>query len=150
MFPYGKDAQCSPRYTDQSKLRYYFMPSLGLRYLAAVARQAGHTVEILNCLKERMTYEGFDDLLRFSSYDVVGFQTFSYDLNSVKRHLSIVRARLPRAVTVAGGAHPSGDPVGTLTYLSELDFAFQGEAETGCAALGADDHADTLCCHPCV
>jgi anaerobic magnesium-protoporphyrin IX monomethyl ester cyclase len=110
---------------------YVVMPSLGLGYLAAVARRAGHSVTILNCLKEQMTYGDFDRYIRERTFDVIGFQVFSYDLNSVKRHLALIKAASPRTVTVAGGAHPSGDPEGTLRYLADLDYAFQGEAEAG-------------------
>ncbi len=110
---------------------YVVMPSLGLGYLAAVSRQTGHDVSILNCLKERMTYDDFARVIQERHYDVIGFQVFSYDLNSVKRHLALVKSCSPRTITVAGGAHPSGDPEGTMRYLTDLDFAFQGEGETG-------------------
>ncbi len=110
---------------------YVVMPSLGLGYLAAVARDSGHDVTILNCLKEGLTYDEFGTRVARGGYDVVGFQLFSYDLNSLKKHLAAVRSARPEAVTVAGGAHPSGDPRGTLEYLADLDFAFAGEAEIG-------------------
>ena len=110
---------------------YVVMPSLGLGYLASVARRAGHQVTVLNCLKERMTYDEFGRYIEAGRFDVIGFQLFSYDLNSVKRHLALVRSMSPGTVTVAGGAHPSGDPEGTLRYLTDLDYAFQGEAEAG-------------------
>lgn len=110
---------------------YVVMPSLGLGYLAAVSRQAGHHVYIVNCLKERMTYDDFARVIQEQHYDVIGFQVFSYDLDSVKRHLAIIKSIFPSAVTIAGGAHPSGDPEGTMHYLADLDFAFQGEGEIG-------------------
>lgn len=110
---------------------YVVMPSLGLGYLASVSREAGHDVTILDCLKERMTHESFERYIRGNRFDVVGFQAFSYDLHSIRKHLEAVRSAGRGAVTVAGGAHPSGDPVGTLAYLKHLDFAFRGEAEIG-------------------
>jgi anaerobic magnesium-protoporphyrin IX monomethyl ester cyclase len=99
--------------------------------LAAVLHQEEHSVTIMNCIKEQMTYDGFYKHISREKYDVIGFQMFSYDLNSVKKHLKIVREILPSSVTVAGGPHPSGDPEGTLLSLEQLDFAFQGEAEIG-------------------
>lgn len=110
---------------------YVVMPSLGLGYLAAAAREAGHEVAILDCGKERLTHQGFARRLRERRWDVVGFQVFTYDLNSVKRHLALVRAQSPGTTTVAGGAHPSGDPTGTMEELADLDYAFRGEAEGG-------------------
>jgi anaerobic magnesium-protoporphyrin IX monomethyl ester cyclase len=110
---------------------YVVMPSLGLGYLAAVARRAGHTVTVLNCIKEKTTYESFGSFIAGGSFDIMGFQVFSYDLNSVRRHLDIVKQVRPAVITVAGGPHPSGDPKGIMKYLPQLDFAFQGEAEIG-------------------
>lgn len=107
------------------------MPSLGLGYLASELLRDKHEVRILNCLKEKLTYESFANLIREESYDIYGFQMFSYDVSSVKKHLEIVRSINPSAITVAGGAHPSGDPIGTLKSLKALDFAFCGEAEIG-------------------
>lgn len=110
---------------------YVIMPSLGLGYLASVARQAGHSVNILNCLKEKMTHEDFGQFIKENKFDLVGFQVFSYDLISVKKHLSFIKSFSSDIITVAGGAHPSGDPDGTIRYLPELDYAFKGEAEIG-------------------
>lgn len=110
---------------------YVVMPSLGLGYLASVAIRAGCEVKILNCIKEKMTYEGFGRYIGQEAFDVIGFQLFSYDLNSVRKHISIIRSVSPRSVVIAGGAHPSGDPAGTMSYLKELDYAFQCEAEAG-------------------
>ncbi len=110
---------------------YVIMPSLGLGYLASIAREEGHNVEILNCMKERVKPEDFTKFLGNKRYDLIGFQVFSYDLYFVKKYLQIIKELSPDTITVAGGAHPSGDPEGTLEYLSELDYAFKGEAEIG-------------------
>lgn len=110
---------------------YIIMPSLGLGYIAALADKAGHAVKILNCVKENMSYRDFANFIRLNHFDLIGFQVFSYDLDSVKKHLSSIKANSPDTITVAGGAHPSGDPEGIMSYLPELDYAFQGEAEVG-------------------
>ncbi len=110
---------------------YVIMPSLGLGYLASELLKDKHEVRILNCLKEKLTYASFADLVRKEPFDIYGFQMFSYDFSSLKKHLEIVKSINPAAVTVAGGAHPSGDPAGTLKALKDLDFAFRGEAEIG-------------------
>lgn len=110
---------------------YVIMPSLGLGYLASVLRQSGHEVSVLNCIKERMSYEDFGRFIRNNRFDIVGFQVFSYDLNSVKKHIELIRKSRQETIIVAGGAHPSGDPLGTMAYLTELNYAFKGEAEIG-------------------
>lgn len=110
---------------------YVIMPSLGLGYLASRARTKGHTVTILNCLKEKMRFKDFQIYLKHNQFDVIGFQMYSYDLNPVKKHIHIIKSISPSTVTIAGGPHPSGAPRQTLEYLTELDFAFRGESEIG-------------------
>lgn len=110
---------------------YVIMPSLGLGYLASVARESGHEVEILNCLKERIKPKDFGKYIKNKRYDIIGFQLFSYDLYIVKEYIKVIKELSTKTITIAGGAHPSGDPVGTMEYLSELDYAFKGEAEIG-------------------
>ncbi len=110
---------------------YVIMPSLGLGYLASVSRIKGHNVDIIDCMKERMSIEDFGHFIKNNLYDVIGLQVFSYDLPSLKKYLSLIKRNNPDTITVAGGAHPSGDPFGILDFLPELDYAFKGEAEIG-------------------
>jgi radical SAM superfamily enzyme YgiQ (UPF0313 family) len=110
---------------------YVIMPNLGLGYLAAILRQSGHEVAILNCLLEKLSAKDFKERIPAISPDVIGFQLFSYDLNIVKEYLVAARETIPNVTLVAGGPHPSGDPEGTLSYLPELDYVFKGEAEIG-------------------
>lgn len=112
---------------------YVVMPMLGLGYLASVAKKYNHSVDFLDCKKEGLSYKGFEDYIENNKYDLICFQVFSYDINSVKRHMDIIRKHQRDAVIIAGGAHPSGDPAGTLLYLKDLDFAFKGESEIGFA-----------------
>lgn len=110
---------------------YVIMPSLGLGYLAAVLSAKGHAVSILDCKKERMTYEGFSEYIRKEHFDIIGFQVYSYDISTIRKHLAIVRQSSPKTITIAGGPHPTGDPAGILNDLKDIDYAFQGEAEIG-------------------
>ena len=107
------------------------IPSLGLGYLAAILLSKGHDVSVLNCMKERITYDSFTNYIQQNRFDVIGFQIFSYDINSVKRHVEIIRNCSTATTIIAGGPHPSGDPVGTMKCIEGIDFAFQGEAEKG-------------------
>lgn len=110
---------------------YVIMPSLGLGYLAAILTGKGNDVTILNCIKERLTLEEFGARIQLEHFELIGFQLFSYDLSSARRHLAIIRRYSPGTIVIAGGAHPSGDPAGTMVYLEDLEYAFQGEAEIG-------------------
>jgi len=108
---------------------YVIMPNLGLGYLAAALRKQGHQVKILHCAKEKMDYSGWESFVRENKYDLFGFQVFSYDLDSVKKHISIIKKYQPESYLIAGGPHPSGAPKQTIESLSDIDFAFAGEAE---------------------
>lgn len=107
------------------------MPSLGLGYIASVLRENNHEVKILNCIKERFTFNSFSEYVIKNKYDVYAFQMFSYDLKPVKRHLEIIKRCYPDSVTIVGGYHPSGDPDGVLKSLYHADYGFVSEAEIG-------------------
>lgn len=111
------------------------VPSLGLGYLAAVLRAAGHRVTIVDGMRERMAPSAFARRLAAASYDVVGFQAFTCDLPQVRDLTRIARERLPAATLVLGGPHASADPAHALGYLADVDFAFRGEAERGLVEL---------------
>ena len=110
---------------------YVVMPSLGLGYIASVLRENNHEVKILNCIKEKVTFNSFLEYVIKNKYDVYAFQMFSYDLNPVKKHLGIIKRCYPDSVTIVGGYHPSGDPEGVLKCLDHADFGFVSEAEIG-------------------
>lgn len=110
---------------------YVIMPMLGLGYLASVAKRYGCDVAILDCKREGFDYRDFENYIKDRHFDLIGFQIFTYDLNSVKRHVDIIRKYNKEAIIIGGGAHPSGDPAGILGYINNLDFAFKGEGEIG-------------------
>lgn len=109
-------------------------PNLGLGYIAAALRDNGFNVEIWDGVKKHMTKKKLQDRLRLSDYDVAGFQTYTRSVKEVQDSLEIVKLDNPKTVTVIGGPHPSGDPVGSLMYL-KTDYAFRGEAEIGLVQL---------------
>ena len=106
-------------------------PDIGLGYLATQIRNTGHTVKILDCLKEKIDPKGIKKEIQEYQPEVVGFKSYTMDLPWVKEASLAVKAINPRIVTLVGGPHPSGDPGHTLRYLKEIDFAFRGEAEVG-------------------
>ncbi len=106
-------------------------PDLGIGYLAATLRAAGHEVEILDCIKEKLDMERFTKHFSNNRYDVVGFKAFAVDLSTVRESLKIIEKTRPEAVRIVGGPAPSGAPLEVMEYLSNVDFAFAGEAEMG-------------------
>ena len=111
------------------------MPSLGLGYIAAMTRAAGHEAFILHCLKENYTFADFTAYMKEHQFDVIAMQMFSFDITPIKRHLAIIKQHQPQAVTIVGGYHPSGDREGVLITLPQVDYAIASEAELAFPAL---------------
>lgn len=121
--------------------QYYFTvaPNLGLGYLAASLRNAGHEVSLLDCDKERMTPERFGAFLRQGAFDMVGFQLYTNCLGMAARQVRIARQALPHATLIAGGPHASGDPQQTLSFLGDIDALVIGEGEAAIVDLARLD-----------
>ncbi len=122
----------------------YALPPIGLAYVAASLRQAGHEVEIIDVTGEAidrftpidesgvLLRRGLTDeeiLERLGPSDVIGFGlTFSQDWLEARGLIRAVRERHPRAVLVAGGEHFTAEPVGAMQD-SPLDFILEGEGD---------------------
>lgn len=112
--------------------RFNSTPDIGQGYLAALARQSGHSVAYLDCLLERCSYLDFRHRIEGLHPDLVGIKVFSCDAQSAAAMLRIVNEALPAALTVIGGPHPSCEaPERLFEQFPGLDYAFAGEAEPG-------------------
>ena len=67
------------------------VPPLGLAYLAAVARQAGHTVAILDAFAEGLTWDAFEARVRSAQADLIGITGMTPVADSVQRAIRICR-----------------------------------------------------------
>lgn len=105
-------------------------PNIGLGYIATSLRKNGFQVEIWDGIKKGLTIEKLNKRLKITDYDVAGFQIFTRSVKGAQEGLKVVKTFNPKAITIVGGPHPSGDPEGSMNYLMP-DFAFRGEAEEG-------------------
>ncbi len=113
IYPYFK-----PR-RDRSIFRF---PPLGVAYLAAALRAAGHEVEVLDCtfLEPATAYGRVAD----GNEDVVGVYSM---LTMRPAGLEFGRlARLRGALTIVGGPLPSCDPE---SFVDDFDLVVRGEGE---------------------
>ncbi|MDP2939844.1 MAG: radical SAM protein [Candidatus Omnitrophota bacterium] len=108
-------------------------PPVGLGYLATSVRKSGHSVRILDCVKEQMDFLKFEYFIKNNNFDVIGITVWSLSLREVKNSLEIIKRNNPKAITVIGGPHPSALPEDSLRFFREVDFGFKGEAEIGFA-----------------
>ena len=106
-------------------------PNIGLGYLATALRKNGCLVDIWDGIKKNMTKKKLDERLRRLDYDVAGFQVFTISVTDAQEGLKLVKSLNPKITTIIGGAHPSGDPEGSMAFLMDADFAFRGEGEKG-------------------
>ncbi|MCC6450985.1 MAG: cobalamin-dependent protein [Candidatus Aureabacteria bacterium] len=142
-----------PRFTYSRYMQIAVEMPLGLCSLAAVARQRGHTVVIVDCLAEGFanavregdltTYGLPDEEIerRINEFhpDLVGVSClFSAQYGNARRLCELTKRVAPRAITVMGGMHPTVKPREVLSEES-VDFIFQGESD-----ITFSDFADAL------
>lgn len=119
------------------------VPLLGIAYIAAVARAAGHDVDIVDMCGEdidhleRLTGQFYAHGLpidalktRLKPSDVIGITCmFSQDWPFHRAIIEKVKALQPNCVFVAGGEHVSAIPEFCLEDCPALDACIAGEGE---------------------
>lgn len=104
-------------------------PPIGLGYLATSARQSGHSVRILDCLKDNYNYDSFIEAIKDASPNLIGINVFSISIPFVKKMIALIKDESPNTSILLGGPHVSSLPDQTLTYFDKADFAIRGEGE---------------------
>ena len=103
-------------------------PPVGLGYLGASVRRAGHDVRVLDNRLPHQNEELMWKMVENWKPTAVGFSAFSYEVGEVHRLAREMRKRLPKALILAGGPLASSDPDGALGE-GVVDCAVQGEGE---------------------
>lgn len=102
---------------------------LGVMMVAAVARERGHRdVHLLDMKVEDWTVERCVEALVELAPDVVGLSAMTYEAGCMHALARAVKERLPGAVVVCGGPHPSVAAADVLADAS-VDFVVRGEGE---------------------
>lgn len=104
-------------------------PNLGLGYLAKFLKKDHHTVHVLDCQKENMSFNDFREVVQQEDFQIFGIQMFTSNVASVATSINIVKEVKPEVTTIAGGPHFSALPEITLEKISNLDYGLIGEAE---------------------
>ncbi|MCP4107805.1 MAG: B12-binding domain-containing radical SAM protein [Desulfobacteraceae bacterium] len=109
---------------------HYVVPPIGLGYLATALRRINiDDIEILDCVKEKLSFENLGKRFNLWKPKVVGFQVFSYDFDSVIKSIDIVKQVSPETVVLVGGPHVSATAATALEEIKGADFGFAGEGE---------------------
>lgn len=110
---------------------HYIVPPLGLGYLAAVLRREGVRVDIVDCVKDRLSPNNFMQKMKDLAPGVIGFQCFTCDAGQVARTSELLESSGLKATMVVGGGHPTGAPEESMKAFSSVDYGFLSEAEAG-------------------
>lgn len=106
------------------KYNMIVIPNIGLGYLASALRDEGHTVTIVDCVKERIDGERFKRYIQQQmSFDVIGFSVFTSHVTAVKQYAQIVKRNSPNSYIVVGGVHPTLEPTQMIETIQEIDFS---------------------------
>jgi len=103
-------------------------PQTSLAYLAAIAEQAGYSVDIMDCIAENIGWKKFEKLAkrcspRFCLSNVISV-TYSNDLRALRTCKEI-----SGALTIGMGPHLTVAPVQSLKESDGLDVIIRHEAE---------------------
>jgi radical SAM superfamily enzyme YgiQ (UPF0313 family) len=103
-------------------------PIYGLGYLAAVSRDAGHTVSIFDGNHERASLEHYYEAVRLFRPDLLGFTVMCTGFGRLIQILKYIRARGINVPMIVGGPQIAANPLEFTKYL-EVDFGCYGEGE---------------------
>ncbi|MHA1821374.1 MAG: B12-binding domain-containing radical SAM protein [Promethearchaeota archaeon] len=105
------------------------LPPLGLGIIAALVRNLGHEVEIIDGWLENKTIKDLIGLIISKSPDVVGIYTNTSSYFYANKIINELGKTNPNIVIVGGGPHVTVVPKKTLLDTPYLDFVVIGEAE---------------------
>lgn len=106
------------------------IPGLGMLVLAAVARQRGYRVHLIDAKQAGASVDDVSRQIVGLQPDYLGISATTISVTNGARIAERVKALCPNVVTVLGGAHVSAIPERTLEAFPGIDFGIVGEGET--------------------
>jgi radical SAM superfamily enzyme YgiQ (UPF0313 family) len=111
------------------------IPGMGMLMLAAVARQRGYTVHLIDAKAQGTALDDVCRRIEALRPDYLGLSATTISVTNAARIAERVRRALPQVVTILGGAHVSALPERTLRAFPSIDYAIAGEGEVSLFAL---------------
>lgn len=105
------------------------IPGLGVLTLAAVARQRGYRVHLVDAKSHGSSIDAVSRRIVALQPDYLGISATTISVNHGARIAAQVKNLLPSVVSILGGAHVSAIPERTLKALPSIDYGIVGEGE---------------------
>jgi anaerobic magnesium-protoporphyrin IX monomethyl ester cyclase len=102
---------------------------LGLAYVAACLRRAGHEIRVVDAKAENLNRADTIQRILDLSPRLVGLTAMTVEIHYVASICAAIKQALPDCVTMVGGAHPSALPEQTVSEFPAIDIAIRGEGE---------------------
>lgn len=109
------------------------VPPLGLAYVGAALRAAGHTVDIIDAYAQGWSWARFADVLAQRRPDVLGLTAMTPVADIAARAARLARPHCRHILL--GGPHPTAVQHDVFDEMPELDHAVSGEGEAVAVAL---------------
>jgi radical SAM superfamily enzyme YgiQ (UPF0313 family) len=111
------------------------IPGIGVLVLAAVAREKGYSVHLIDAKRQGTPLEDVCNEIVALRPDYVGLSATTISVHNAGRIAKRLKELAPNVVTVLGGAHVSAIPERTLEAFPSIDFGVVGEGENSLFAL---------------
>ncbi len=120
---------CWDRRRDRVREGEEEIPGIGTLTLAAVLRERGHRVRIVDGKRSGTPVDDVARAVARFDPDHVGISATTISIHNAGRIAARVKALVPRAVVTVGGPHVSAVPERTLEMFSGFDYGVVGEGE---------------------
>jgi radical SAM superfamily enzyme YgiQ (UPF0313 family) len=126
---------CWDRRMDRVREGEEEIPGLGTLVLAALARERGHRVHIVDGKRSGTSIDAVTRDIVGRAPDHVGISATTISIHNAARIAARVKALLPSATVTVGGPHVSAVPERTLGMFEGFDYGIVGEGERSYFAL---------------
>ena len=117
-----------PQIASKYKFMGVIAPPLGIGYIAAVLRDNGIDVNILDASAEDMDFKEFSEEIKNRSPDIISISALTPTINKALETAKTAKEVLPNSIIVMGGYHPTFDFEETLEN-DFVDIVIRGEGE---------------------
>ncbi|MBU6998003.1 MAG: radical SAM protein [Theionarchaea archaeon] len=101
---------------------------IGLAYIAAVLREAGHTIDVLDMPSQGLTPESVEGVMRRFRPEVVGCSVATVGYLPALRALTVCKRCDPTVTTILGGIHATFEDTDAASQES-VDYVVRNEGE---------------------